>query len=262
MYKLSKIRFSKAKLLKYQHVRFSKLIPSILTFLALVAGLNAIRFAMEDQWEFALIFIVSAAILDGLDGRIARLLNATTSFGAELDSLCDFVNFGVAPGLVLYMWIFQNSTIKLLGWVAVLFYIIAMGARLARFNITFHDPQYLELYKKFFLGIPAPIGGILLMIPIMLDLELMSGYHIKSSAILVATYTLLVSFLVASRIPTPSIKTLSIKREYVWFVIISSSLLVTLLFIYPWHILPLLGGVYLCTIPLSYISAHRLKKIP
>src|ERR1700681_894443 len=149
---------------RFRAIPIRILVPNLITLLALCAGLTAIRLAAEDKLELAVAAIVLAAVLDGVDGRIARLLKGTSRFGAELDSLADFVNFGVAPGLILYFWGLHE--LKSAGWIAAMVYAICAGLRLARFNVMIDDPNRPAWAGNFFVGMPAPAGAITVLLPI------------------------------------------------------------------------------------------------
>ena len=191
---------------------FIKLFPNVITLLALAVGLSSIRFAIEGKWELAVTAIIVAAILDGFDGRIARMLNATSTFGAELDSLADFVNFGVAPVIVIYLWSLHTFKYKLLSWGAVLLYNSCMAIRLARFNTAMINEI---LPKHFFVGVPAPIGALLVLAPVMLEFDIAQEYGISPKEYLLSTiiYVVVIGFLLASRIPTISLKYISINFQ-------------------------------------------------
>jgi CDP-diacylglycerol--serine O-phosphatidyltransferase len=188
-------------------------IPNALTVLALCAGLTAIRFALEARFEAAVAAIIIASVFDALDGRVARLLKGTTRFGAELDSLTDFVNFGVAPVIVLYLW--SLNQIGGIGWIAVLGYAVCCALRLARFNVALEDPDKPAWAGNYFVGVPAPAGAMLVMIP--LYLTFIDVPDIQGLPLLVAAHCFFVAFLMVSRIPTFSGKRigLRIKRDMV-----------------------------------------------
>src|SRR5271156_7067332 len=149
---------------RFRRIPVRTLVPNIITLLALCAGLTAIRMAFENRYVLALAAIVFAAILDGIDGRLARFLKGTSRFGAELDSLSDFVNFGVAPALVLYFW--DLHELKSAGWIAALLFAICGALRLARFNVMIVDPGRPAWAANFFVGVPAPAGAIIVLLPI------------------------------------------------------------------------------------------------
>jgi CDP-diacylglycerol--serine O-phosphatidyltransferase len=239
---------------------FIKLFPNVITLLALAVGLSSIRFAIEGKWELAVTAIIVAAILDGFDGRIARMLNATSTFGAELDSLADFVNFGVAPVIVIYLWSLHTFKYKLLSWGAVLLYNSCMAIRLARFNTAMINEI---LPKHFFVGVPAPIGALLVLAPVMLEFDIAQEYGISPKEYLLSTiiYVVVIGFLLASRIPTISLKYISIRPEYVWISLLISSISIILAIIYPWYAIPYAAILYLATIPLcAYVYRAGLDK--
>src|SRR5690242_13897608 len=196
------------KRLRFRPVPVRTLVPNLITLLALCAGLTAIRVAFEGQLELALAAIVFAAMLDGIDGRVARMLKGTSRFGAELDSLADFVNFGVAPGLILYFWGLHE--LKSVGWIAAMVFAICAALRLARFNVMIDDPDKPAWAADFFTGIPAPAGAITVLLPIYLNfLGLPNGLI---TAWVVLFYTLTIALLMVSRLPVFSGKRIG-KRE-------------------------------------------------
>jgi CDP-diacylglycerol--serine O-phosphatidyltransferase len=229
------------------------LIPNLFTLLGLCIGLTAIRMAIEARYELALAAIVIAALLDGVDGRIARMLKASSRFGAELDSLADFVNFGVAPAIVLFTWgAWGTPGVRGLAWIVVLLLAIACGLRLARFNVML-DEERPKWQSNYFTGVPAPAGAIIALLPVYLDQlglrEVQSGWAIY----LVLAYTLLVAFLLVSTIPTYSGKLLGerISREWVMPLFVLAGALVALLVTYPYATLSIGTVLYLALIPLS-----------
>ena len=166
------------------------LIPNIFTLLGLCAGLTAIRMAIEHRWDLAVAALVFAAFLDGIDGRIARLLKAQSRFGAELDSLADFVNFGVAPAIIIYNWALDD--LKSMGWIVVLIYAVCAALRLARFNVALERTDQPAWQKSYFVGVPAPAGAIVLLLPIYAqDL----GLHLPVLTPLILLYTLAIALL-------------------------------------------------------------------
>lgn len=232
------------------------LIPNSITVLALCAGLTSIRFALEGRFEIAVGAILVASILDGLDGRIARLLKGTTKFGAELDSLTDFVNFGVAPVMVLYLW--TMNEIGGLGWIAVLGYAVCCALRLARFNVGIEDPDKPVWAANYFTGVPAPAGAGLVMLPLYLSFQGMSD--VKSASLLVAIYTGVVAFFLISRIPTFSGKRLGLRihRDKVLPVLLLVALFAALLVSYPWAMLTGLCLIYMAGLPIGALRYRYL----
>src|SRR6266568_1509000 len=153
---------------RFRPIPVRMLVPNVITLLAICAGLTAIRLSTEGRMELAVAAIVFAAVLDGLDGRVARMIKGQSKFGAELDSLADFVNFGVAPGLILYFW--QLHQLGNVGWITAMVFAICAGLRLARFNVAIEDPNRPAWAGDFFTGVPAPAGAITVLLPIYLSL--------------------------------------------------------------------------------------------
>jgi CDP-diacylglycerol--serine O-phosphatidyltransferase len=234
---------------------FNKLIPNILTLLALCSGMTAIRFGLEEHWRSAVIAVIVAGIFDGIDGRIARLLKGTSDFGGELDSLSDFVSFGVAPALLLYLW--SMESLSSLGWVIALLFTICCGLRLARFNtqIGADLPPYAY---NFFTGVPAPAGAMLALIPLVLNFEFgWSGFRSGwFSAAILAT----VAALMVSRVPTFSMKRFHLPREWVLPVFLIIGGLAALATTEPWAMLLLVGLIYLGSMPLSIRAYSKLRR--
>src|SRR6202050_1473654 len=226
------------------------LVPNFITLLAICAGLTAIRLSTEGRMELAVAAIVFAAILDGLDGRVARMIKGQSKFGAELDSLADFVNFGVAPGLILYFW--QLHELNNGGWIAAMVFAISGGLRLARFNATMDDPDKPPFAANDCAGFPAPAGAITVLLPIYLAFL---GWP-QPPAILTALYTLLIAFLMVSRLPVFSGKTwrMRVPPEMVLPVFVAVIFFIALLIGYPWHILSAGSVLYLLSLPLGWKS--------
>ena len=237
------------------------LVPNVITLLAICAGLTAIRLSTEGRMELAVAAIVFAAVLDGIDGRVARMIKGQSKFGAELDSLADFVNFGVAPGLILYFW--QLHELNNGGWIAAMVFAISGGLRLARFNATMDDPNKPAFAANFFTGVPAPAGAITVLLPIYLAFLGLP----KLPAMLTALYTLLIAFLMVSRLPVFSGKTVRMRvpPELVLPVFVSVIFFIALLIGYPWHILSAGSVLYLAEparsggSPIATRRARRLR---
>jgi CDP-diacylglycerol--serine O-phosphatidyltransferase len=231
------------------------LVPNLITLLALCAGLTGIRMAVEGKLELALAAIVFAAALDGIDGRVARLMKGTSRFGAELDSLADFVNFGVAPGLILYFWGLHD--LKSAGWIASMVFAICTALRLARFNVAIDDPNKPAWAGNFFTGVPAPAGAITVLLPIYLSF--LGVPMTAATAPLTLIYTLAIGFLMVSRLPVLSGKKLGtrVPPEMVLPVFILVVLFVALLISYPWEVLTVGTLVYLGCLPLGITSYRR-----
>ena len=233
----------------------NSLIPNILTVLALCAGMTAIRFALQERWEAAVVAVVLAGVFDGLDGRMARLLKGATKFGAELDSLSDFCAFGVAPAFIVYNW--SAHEMGGLGWVAALVYATCAALRLARFNTMIEDPQRPVWANDFFTGVAAPAGAGFAMLPAVLSFLLGSDAVLRHPA-LNAGWLIVCALLMISRIPTFSLKKLRVKREHVLPTLVLVGLLAALLVSYPWFTLAAVGLGYLASIPVSVASQRRL----
>src|SRR3984893_11379291 len=190
---------------RFRPIPVRMLVPNVITLLAICAGLTAIRLSVEDRLDLALAAIVFAALLDAVDGRIARMIKGTSRFGAELDSLADFVNFGVAPGLILYFW--ELKELKNGGWIAAMVFAISGGLRLARFNATMDDPNKPPFAANYFTGVPAPAAAVIVLLPVYLAFLRLA----QPPAMLTAFYTLLIGFLMVSRLPVFSGKTVRMR---------------------------------------------------
>lgn len=232
------------------------LFPNILTLLAICSGLTAIRFAIEGKVEWALGAIILAAFLDGIDGRVARFLKSETRFGAQMDSLADFVNFGVAPAMILYFTLLRDVTP--FGWIAALAYAICACLRLARFNVQLDDPQQAEWKADFFVGIPAPAGAMVVLLPIyLMRLGLDGTAWLAWTA---SAYTMLVGLLMVSNLPTYSGKTLGkrIPNNVALPLVISTVILIAVLLSYPWQVLAICAIIYLAALPWGRAYHDRL----
>jgi CDP-diacylglycerol--serine O-phosphatidyltransferase len=237
---------------RFRPIPVRMLVPNVITLLAICAGLTAIRLSTEGRMELAVAAIVFAAALDGIDGRIARMIKGQSKFGAELDSLADFVNFVVAPGLILYFW--QLHEIHNGGWIAAMVFAISGGLRLARFNATMDDPNKPAFATNFFTGVPAPAGAITVLLPIYLAFLGLPKPH----PTLTALYTLLIAFLMVSRLPVFSGKTIRMRvpPEMVLPVFVSVIFFIALLIGYPWHILSAGSVLFLLRLPAGW-KAYR-----
>jgi CDP-diacylglycerol--serine O-phosphatidyltransferase len=253
MLKIHKIKIRKS-------IPFIKLIPNFITILGLLVGISSIKFGLDGKWEQAVCCILVAAIIDGVDGRVARLLNATSPFGAELDSLCDFANFGVMPACLVYLWSFQQYEYKVLSWGAILLFVVCMALRLARFNTSIFQGELVKKTEHFFTGVPAPCGALLALIPMMLDFEISSvlGVNIRAHTIMIDLYIVIIACLLASRLPTFSAKHIHIKQEYLSLAMIIFAAIVISLIIYPWYLLPLMAVIYMGSIPACYLISKKL----
>ena len=230
------------------------LIPNIFTLIGLCAGLTAIRMAIEHRWDLAVAALVFAAFLDGIDGRVARLLKAQSRFGAELDSLADFVNFGVAPAIIIFNWALDD--LRSMGWIVVLIFAVCAALRLARFNVALERSDLPAWKSAYFVGMPAPAAAIVVLLPIYAqDL----GLHVPSLTPLVLIYTVLIALLMVSRVPTFSGKMIGqrIPREHVPPIFLLAALFIGLLLTYPSLTLAVGSVIYLALIPLS---AYRYRQ--
>lgn len=233
----------------------NKLIPNILTLLGLASGLTSVRFALHGQWEFAAMAVAVAALLDALDGRVARLLKGASKFGAELDSLSDFVCFGVCPALILYLWAMQDA--GRWGWIVCMLFAMCCGLRLARFNVALEDPNKPNWAGQFFTGVPAPAGAGLVLLPMILSFIL--GDTFFRSPGTVAIWELATGALLISTVPTFSFKASRIPRA--WFLPVMITIAVTVTFIVsaPWWTLSAVLILYLGLMPVSIRRYRRLK---
>lgn len=240
---------------RFKAVPFRLIAPNLVTLMALCAGLTGVRMAIEGRFDMALIALFAAAFLDGMDGRVARMLKGTSRFGAELDSLTDFVNFGVAPALILHVWILH--ALPSIGWIASLLFAIAMVLRLARFNVALDDAKQPAWKMNFFVGVPAPAGALAVLAPIYLELAGLP--HSDNLAVLVMLYTLFIAMLVVSSIPTYSGKTigLHIPRAHVLPLIGGVVALVAILFSFPWISMTVIVAIYLLSIPFARRAWYR-----
>jgi len=240
---------------RFRPIPVRMLVPNVITLLALCAGLTAIRLAVEERLDLALAAIVFAAALDGVDGRVARLLKGTSRFGAELDSLADFVNFGVAPAIILYFW--ELHELKSAGWIAAMIFAICAALRLARFNVAIDDPNRPPWAGNFFVGMPAPLGALTVLLPIYL-------YFLGLPRFTLVTfiYTLAIAMLMVSRLPVISGKKVGrrVPPEMVLPIFVAVVLLVALLISYPWQVLTVATLAYLGSLPFGLLSYRRFER--
>jgi CDP-diacylglycerol--serine O-phosphatidyltransferase len=246
---------------RFRQLRFIPVrlvLPNVVTLLALCAGLTSIRMSIEGRYDYAIAAIAIAAVLDGIDGRMARFLRSSSRFGAELDSLTDFVNFGVGPGILLYSWALDE--VPSLGWIAVLIFAICCALRLARFNVALDAHDKPEWQSNFFVGVPAPAGAMVSLLPIYM--EFVGAPHGFWTAPLVLVYTMGVGLLMVSRVPTWSGKLIGkrIPREQVLPLFVAVVLIVALLVSFPWQMMTLLTLAYLASLPLSWNAFERRLK--
>jgi CDP-diacylglycerol---serine O-phosphatidyltransferase len=235
-----------------------QLIPNLMTLGAIAAGMTAIRFAEADRFQWAIALILIAAALDGIDGRIARLLKSESAIGAELDSLADFLNFGVAPAIILYNWGLEGTAGRADGWIAALIYANCCVLRLARFNVGTKGDDKPD--PRFFTGIPSPAGGILVMFPIYLSVLFPDIVPIHDKV--VGAWMLFVGGLMISQVPTFSFKKTTVYAENARFVMVAAVAALSLLLTYPWFSLTLFCAIYLFTIPFSLRAQRRSAPSP
>jgi len=243
---------------RFRPVPIRMLIPNLVTLLALAAGLTAVKFALEGRYDMASISIMVAAVLDGLDGRIARALGGTSRFGAELDSLADFVSFGCAPALVLYMWVMKD--VKTAGWIAGLVLAFAQALRLARFNVMIDSPAKPEWQKAFAVGVPAPSGAMMALLPLNLHLAGMPSF--AGESIFVMIWTVLTGILAVSWLPTFSGKGLKtpISRQWAIPLLLLAGIVILLLVSHPFETVSALTLAYVACLPVSARAFLRRKR--
>ena len=243
----------KFKLVSSKKTRY--LLPNILTLGGVCLGISSIKFSIDGNYSLAVIFILLAAILDALDGRIARLIKGTSEFGKELDSLTDFVSFGIAPVFILYFWELNNY--GKLGWAITLIYSVCCVLRLARFNLTKIDDQ--QLWKSnYFEGVPSPAGGILILMPLIFELaDLNLNFNIKN---LTPYFTILIAILMVSKLPTLSFKKISISPKATAFILLGIGIIFISLLDYTFETLLVFGLVYLISIPISFFMYKNKNK--
>ncbi len=252
-------RRRRRRMFSHARIPVRMMVPNFFTLLGLCAGLTSIRMSIEGRYDFALAAIVFAALLDGLDGRIARLLKASSRFGAELDSLADFVNFGVAPAIMIFTWGLGEH--RSLEWIAVMLFALASALRLARFN-TLIDDDRPKWQSDFFMGVPTPAAAILVLLPIYLA---HLGLDLRASPILlnlVLAYVMLIGLMMVSIIPTYSGKLLGerIGREWVLPLFILSMLAVACLLTYPYATLSIVSVAYLAALPWTWRRFRELEQ--
>ena len=231
------------------------ILPNMLTLIGVCIGLTSIRFALDGRFEFAIVAIILAAVIDGLDGRIARLIKGTSKVGKELDSLTDMISFGVAPSFIMYFW--KLNTLGRFGWLVCLIYVICVALRLARFNVN--SEQVPSWRDNFFEGVPSPAGGILVLTPLILSLTNFNFFQINYE-IVVPAFFIITSLLLISKFPSYSFKKIVIQRKTTIFLLFGIVLFFGLLLIYPFNVLAISAIVYLIMLPISYFHYQKLKK--
>ncbi len=235
---------------------FNRILPNILTLLALCAGMTAIKFGFQDRWQAAAAAIAAAAILDALDGRVARLLKGSSKFGAELDSLSDVISFGVAPAIMMYLWALQDA--GRFAWILALVFAACCAMRLARFNTLLDDPDAPAWKANFFTGVPAPAGAGLVLLPMVVSFQIGDGIA-RSTEVASATM-IIVSTLLVSRVPTLSFKRLKVSRDWFMPTMVLVVVLVAGIFTVPWFALTAILVLYLLSFPFSLQKHAKLDR--
>ncbi|WP_440677812.1 CDP-diacylglycerol--serine O-phosphatidyltransferase [Candidatus Pelagibacter sp. HIMB1587] len=231
------------------------ILPNMLTLIGVCIGLTSIRFALDGRYEFAIIAIIIAAVIDGLDGRIARLIKGTSKVGKELDSLTDMISFGVAPAFIMYFW--KLNELGRFGWLVCLIYVICVALRLARFNVnTGGEPSWRD---NFFEGVPSPAGGILVLTPLIFSMSSIELFKIDYQ-IIVPLFFIVTSFLLISKFPSYSFKKIVIQRKATIFLLFGIVLFFGLLLIYPFNVISVSALIYLTMLPISFFHYQKLKK--
>ena len=231
------------------------ILPNMLTLIGVCIGLTSIRFALDERFGLAIIAIIFAALIDGLDGRIARLIKGTSKVGKELDSLTDMISFGVAPAFIMYFW--KLNTLERFGWLLCLVYVICVALRLARFNINSNqEPSWKD---NFFEGVPSPAGGILVLTPLIISLSSFDLFQLNYD-IVVPIFFIVTSFLLISKFPSYSFKKIVIRRRTTIFLLFGIVLFFGLLLIYTFDIIAVSIIIYLLLLPVSFIHFQKIKK--
>tara|TARA_B100000214_G_scaffold368547_1_gene340263 strand:+ start:197 stop:994 length:798 start_codon:yes stop_codon:yes gene_type:complete len=231
------------------------ILPNILTLIGVCIGLSSIKFAFDGKFELSIIAVIIAAIIDGLDGRIARLIKGTSKVGKELDSLTDVISFGVAPAFIMYFW--SLSEIGRLGWLISLIYVVCVALRLARFNVSSEGESSWK--DNFFEGIPSPAGGVLVLMPLVFSLSEFKFFNINYQVI-VPTLFIIISILLISKIPTYSLKKIVVPRSASIFLLFSVILYFGLVLVYTFNAIIISGAIYLLMIPVSAFHFYMIKK--
>ena len=233
------------------------LLPNALTLIGVCIGLSSIKFALDGKFALAVIAIIFAGLMDSLDGRIARLIKGTSKMGKELDSLADVISFGVAPAFVMYFWNLQY--LDKLGWLLCLVYVVCVALRLARFNVSSNEEPSWE--DNFFEGVPAPAGGIIVLMPLIFNFSELAKVNLNFDYnLIVPTIFVIISFLLISTVPTYSFKKIVIPRKMTVFLLFSIVLFFGLLLIYTFKVIAISGIIYLSLIPVSYFHYKNIKK--
>jgi len=231
------------------------ILPNMLTLIGVCIGLSSIKFALDSKFELSIIAVIVAAVFDGLDGRIARLIKGTSKVGKELDSLTDVISFGVAPAFIMYFW--SLNKLGKFGWLLCLIFVVCVVLRLARFNV--HSNEEASWKDNFFEGVPSPAGGILVLMPLIYSLSEIKFFNINYNFV-VPVFFISVSLLLISKVPTYSLKKIVVPRTMTIFLLFGIVLFFGLLLIYTFNVMVISGLVYLCLIPISFIHYIKLNK--
>ena len=245
----------KSPLKRPKSLSVNRMLPNMLTLLALCAGLTSIRYGLNEEWQRAVIALILAMFLDGIDGRVARLLRGTSKFGAELDSLSDAISFGVAPAVLIYLWVMQDA--GSIGWALTLLFAVCCVLRLARFNTMLGEPDLPPWAHNYFTGVPAPAGAGLCITPMILSFYLDAG--IFNSPFVVGLFLIIVSFLMVSRVPTYSGKSMRVQPRLVLPLMLIVGMFTAFLVTSPWATLSFVALVYMGSIPFASASFAKLK---
>ena len=231
------------------------ILPNMLTLIGVCIGLSSIRFALDEKFEFAIVAIIFAALIDGLDGRIARLIKGTSKVGKELDSLTDVISFGVAPAFIMYFW--KLNELGRFGWLLCLVYVICVALRLARFNVnSSQEPSWKD---NFFEGVPSPAGGILVLTPLIVSLTGFDYFELNYNLI-VPIFFVVISILLISKFPSYSFKKIVIPRRTTIFLLFGIVLFFGLLLVYTFNVIAISSVIYLFLLPISFIHYQKIKK--
>ncbi|HMQ58896.1 MAG TPA: CDP-diacylglycerol--serine O-phosphatidyltransferase [Rhizobiaceae bacterium] len=243
---------------KFSQIPVRQIVPNLITVLAICAGLTGVRLAFEHRFDVAVAMVLAAAFLDAIDGRVARAIGGTTKFGAQMDSLADVINFGVAPALVLYAFVLDQA--RSFGWIAAMIYAIACCLRLARFNVMLEDPDRPKWQSDYFVGVPAPAGALVVLLPVYLGH--LGLAPVRAVAFGVALYTFLIAFLMVSRLPVYAGKTVArIPRRAAMPLILGVVLYAAVLMSYTWETLTLTALAYLLALPFSARAYARRERL-
>jgi len=244
---------------KLAEMPFRKLVPNIVTMLALCSGMTSIRYAIQESWSKAVLFIFLAALFDGLDGRVARMLKASSKFGAELDSLSDFISFGVAPAILMFQWCLFD--LPKIGWFFCLLYAMGMAMRLARFNTMLEDDTVPPYWSHYFTGVPAPAAAAMVIMPVLLGFDLAETKPFLRTHLFCSIWMCIVFYLETSRIPTISLKKAKIKPSMMVPLLFIVAALAHFLFTQTWLTLGIMTALYTLSIPYSCIRFLHDKKL-